>query len=150
MYLHIPHLIEDKTLKWFSIGILKIVDLIRNKIINAAVFEEVKINFYEIKIFKLNLKNKKPKKEDFHSMDYNFKFANDITEQTCVSSLKIVEDEASKYYRVRKKEREREGIFKFFILLFKNVKNQQSSNDNKIQVNIFIHFLFSSYKTLVL
>jgi hypothetical protein len=30
-------------------------------------------------------------------------------------------------------------MFKFFILLFKNVKNQQqSSNDNKIQVNIFI------------
>jgi N-alpha-acetyltransferase 35, NatC auxiliary subunit len=106
LYLHIPHLIEDKTLKWFSIGILKIVDLIRNKIINAAVFEEVKINFYEIKLFKLNLKKKKPKKEDFHSMDYNFKFANDITEQSCVSSLKIVEDEASKYYRVRKKERE--------------------------------------------
>jgi hypothetical protein len=39
-------------------------------------------------------------------MDYNFKFANDITEQSCVSSLKIVEDEASKYYRVRKRERE--------------------------------------------
>jgi hypothetical protein len=48
LYLHIPQLIEDKTLKWFSIGILKIVDLIRNKIINAAVFEEVKINFHQI------------------------------------------------------------------------------------------------------
>jgi hypothetical protein len=30
-------------------------------------------------------------------MDYNSKFANDITEQTCAASLKTVEDEASKY-----------------------------------------------------
>ena len=33
-------------------------------------------------------------------------------------------------------------MFKFFILLFKYVKNQQqSSNDNKIQVNLLIPFI---------
>lgn len=41
IYLHNTDLIEDKLMKWFSIGILKIVDSMRNKIMSACVFEEV-------------------------------------------------------------------------------------------------------------
>ena len=48
-YLHDPNLIEDSFIKWFSIGMLKLVDLIRSKILGASVFEEVKpriLNFF--------------------------------------------------------------------------------------------------------
>lgn len=39
-------------------------------------------------------------KEDFQPMNYNFRLAQDITDQVCNSSLKTVEDEAAKLYRV--------------------------------------------------
>lgn len=41
LYLHDPNLVEDNYLKCFSIAILKITDWMRNKILSAAVYEEV-------------------------------------------------------------------------------------------------------------
>jgi hypothetical protein len=78
VYLHDPSLIKDTYLKYFSIAILKIADGVRNKIINANVFEE----------------------EDFQLMNYNFYFAQDIPENSVASALKACEDESAKYYRV--------------------------------------------------
>ena len=52
-------------------------------------------------------------------MFYNFKFANDVADQTCVSTLKTVEDEASKYYRVRERESEGEKLFIIFYRMLK-------------------------------
>ena len=45
LYFHDPNLIEDSFMKYFTIGMLKIVDWMRGKILNAAVFEEVYFNF---------------------------------------------------------------------------------------------------------
>ena len=45
LYLHNPYIIEDRTLKAFSIVMLKTVDLIRDRVNRASVFEEVWILF---------------------------------------------------------------------------------------------------------
>ena len=45
LYLHDPSLIDDRCLKAFSICMLKIVDLIRDRINRAGVFEEVSVIF---------------------------------------------------------------------------------------------------------
>ena len=41
LYLHDPYIIEDRCLKAFSIGMLKIIDHIRDRVNRASVFEEV-------------------------------------------------------------------------------------------------------------
>jgi len=63
LYLHVVNDIQDKTVKWFCISILKLVASIRSKVMNATVYEEVlmitkrrmkanKIKFFFRKIFK--------------------------------------------------------------------------------------------------
>jgi hypothetical protein len=42
LYFHDPNVLTDAYTKYFSIAMLKIVDSMRNKILTAAVFEEVK------------------------------------------------------------------------------------------------------------
>ena len=46
LYLHNPYIIEDRTLKAFSIVMLKTIDLIRDRVNRASVFEEVRIEVY--------------------------------------------------------------------------------------------------------
>uniref|UniRef100_A0A6I8QKC6 N-alpha-acetyltransferase 35, NatC auxiliary subunit n=1 Tax=Xenopus tropicalis TaxID=8364 RepID=A0A6I8QKC6_XENTR len=58
LYVHNPDLIEDPAMKAFALGILKICDIVREKVNKAAVFEE----------------------EDFQSMTYGFKMANSVTD----------------------------------------------------------------------
>lgn len=58
LYLHDPNLVEDPTLRAFCVCMLKIVDLIRDRINRAGVYEEVSLrldslkkeafNFYEL------------------------------------------------------------------------------------------------------
>jgi hypothetical protein len=78
LYLHDPNLVQDNYVKCFSIAILKITDLMRNKIIAAGVFEE----------------------EDFQLMNYSFKFAYDVSDSNALASLKAAEDSIAKTYRV--------------------------------------------------
>ena len=63
LYLHVVNDIQDKTVKWFCISILKLVASIRSKVMNATVYEEVlmitkrrmkanKIKLFFRKIFK--------------------------------------------------------------------------------------------------
>ncbi|KAK3610213.1 hypothetical protein CHS0354_038852 [Potamilus streckersoni] len=77
LYFHDPHLIEDRCLKAFSLCILKIVDLIRDKVNRASVFEE----------------------EDFQTMTYGFKMAGEVTDMRVTGMMKEVEDEYSKLIR---------------------------------------------------
>jgi hypothetical protein len=81
-------------------------------------------------------------------MDYNFKFANDITTQTCVASLKKVEDEASKYYRVRKRRRERECLnsLYYYLSMLKINNNHQMIIKFKL-IFLFLLFPHSSINT---
>ncbi|XP_041369132.1 N-alpha-acetyltransferase 35, NatC auxiliary subunit-like isoform X2 [Gigantopelta aegis] len=74
LYLHNPHLIEDRYLKAFSICSLRIVDLIRDKINRAGVFEE----------------------EDFQPLSYGFKMAPDMSDARCCGMMKEIEDDLNR------------------------------------------------------
>ncbi|CAN7948671.1 unnamed protein product [Ixodes pacificus] len=74
LYLHKPHMIDDKVMKAFSICILKMVDTIKNFVNKAAVFEE----------------------EDFQPVVYGYKLACDVTEVRAAGMMKEVEEELSR------------------------------------------------------
>ncbi|XP_041041665.1 N-alpha-acetyltransferase 35, NatC auxiliary subunit isoform X2 [Carcharodon carcharias] len=84
LYVHNPDLIEDSAMKAFALGVLKICDIAREKVNKAAVFEE----------------------EDFQSMTYGFKMANNVTDLRVTGMLKDVEDDLQR--RV-KSTRSRQG-----------------------------------------
>lgn len=46
LYLHDPAVIKDEYMKCFSIAILKITELMRNKILSACCYEEVGLVFF--------------------------------------------------------------------------------------------------------
>ncbi|XP_064620991.1 N-alpha-acetyltransferase 35, NatC auxiliary subunit-like [Lineus longissimus] len=71
LYLHNPYEIEDKTIKAFSICTLKLVDIIRDRINRASVYEE----------------------EDFQPMSYGFKMAFDVTDMRATGMMKEVEED---------------------------------------------------------
>lgn len=85
LYLHDPNLIVDRTLRSFSICVLRLVDLIRDRINRASVFEE----------------------EDFQSLAYSFRMAGDVADSQASGSLKEVEEELMK---VIKSTRVRSGV----------------------------------------
>lgn len=85
LYLHNPNIVVDVTLRSFCICILRFVDLIRDRINRAVVFEE----------------------EDFQSLAYSFRMAGEIADSQASCLLKDVEDELSK---VIKNTRARTGI----------------------------------------
>lgn len=74
LYLHKPHMIEDKVMKAFSICILKTVDMVKNFVNRAAVFEE----------------------EDFQPLVYGYKLDCDVTEIRATGMMKEVEEEMSR------------------------------------------------------
>lgn len=78
LYLHKPHLIQDRCIKAFSICIMKLVDIVREFINRAAVFEE----------------------EDFQPFIYGYKLANDISEWETTGMLRQVEDELQRKVKV--------------------------------------------------
>lgn len=77
LYLHNPYIINDRCLKAFSLVMLKIVDVIRERINRAGCFEE----------------------EDFQPMSYGFKMAGDLTETRASGMLKEVEDDLNRKLR---------------------------------------------------
>uniref|UniRef100_A0A8C8JTC9 N-alpha-acetyltransferase 35, NatC auxiliary subunit n=1 Tax=Oncorhynchus tshawytscha TaxID=74940 RepID=A0A8C8JTC9_ONCTS len=80
LYVHNPDLIEDPALKAFTLGILKVCDIAREKVNKAAVFEE----------------------EDFQAMTYGFKMANNVTDLRVTGMLKDVEDELQRKVKVHR------------------------------------------------
>lgn len=85
LYLHDPQVIVDRTLKAFCVCVLRMVDLIRDRINRAGVFEE----------------------EDFQSLAYSFRMAVDVSDNQASAGLKEVEDELTK---VIKNTRARAGV----------------------------------------
>lgn len=82
LYLHNPYIINDRCLKAFSIVMLKIVDVIRERINRAGCFEE----------------------EDFQPMSYGFKMAGDVTETRASGMLKEVEDDLARTIRAARQK----------------------------------------------
>nr|XP_026692258.1 N-alpha-acetyltransferase 35, NatC auxiliary subunit-like [Ciona intestinalis] len=64
LYLHETDLIQDRILKAYCIGVLKLCHLIKEKVFKANVFEE----------------------EDFQTLTYGFKFANSLTQMRVLGS----------------------------------------------------------------
>ncbi|XP_077988706.1 N-alpha-acetyltransferase 35, NatC auxiliary subunit-like [Glandiceps talaboti] len=85
LYLHNPELVEDRCIRSFSLFVLKMVDMVREKVNRALVFEE----------------------EDFQPMTYGFKLATNVSDLRVGGMLKEVEEEYSKRIkstRIRKGE----------------------------------------------
>ena len=78
LYLHSPHIIEDRALKAFTILVLRLVDVVRERISRASVFEE----------------------EDFQAATYGFKMAPDVTDLRALGMMKEVEEEAFRLSKV--------------------------------------------------
>uniref|UniRef100_T1JNY4 Protein MAK10 homolog n=1 Tax=Strigamia maritima TaxID=126957 RepID=T1JNY4_STRMM len=71
LYLHHPNLIEDNCIKAFSTCVLKLVDIIREYISRAGVFEE----------------------EDFQPIIYGYELANDVSDMKVTVMMRDAEDE---------------------------------------------------------
>lgn len=87
LYLHDPCLIHDKTLRSFSICMLKMAGNIRDKILKAAVYEE----------------------EDFQAVSYNFNLDVEAEDGSCMSVLKEVEEKINKNIKTAKAKSMHEG-----------------------------------------
>ncbi|XP_033107561.1 N-alpha-acetyltransferase 35, NatC auxiliary subunit-like [Anneissia japonica] len=74
LYTHNPDIIEDRCIKAFTLAILKMVDIIKDKVIRASVYEE----------------------EDFQPLLYGFQLAPKVTELRVCGMLKEVEEEYNK------------------------------------------------------
>lgn len=74
LYLHQPYQVKDRVMRAFSIFFYKLIDIIKDFINGALVFEE----------------------EDFQPMMYGYKLKPDITETRAVGLLKEVEEELEK------------------------------------------------------
>lgn len=79
LYLHQPAQIIDKPLRTFCYAIYKIIEIIKDCINKAMVFEE----------------------EDFQSATYGYRLQQDITEQKTVAMLKEVEEELHRKSRIK-------------------------------------------------
>ncbi|XP_006607214.1 N-alpha-acetyltransferase 35, NatC auxiliary subunit isoform X2 [Apis dorsata] len=79
LYLHQPSQIVDKPLKTFCYAVYKIIEIIKDCINKALVFEE----------------------EDFQSVTYGYRLQQDITEQKIISMLREVEDELPRKSRIK-------------------------------------------------
>lgn len=84
LYLHNPYIIEDRYLKAFCICMLKIVDIIRDRVNRAGAFEE----------------------EDFQPVTYGFKMAAETSDVRAIGMMKEVEEELN---RIIKNTRSKPG-----------------------------------------
>ncbi|XP_050072834.1 N-alpha-acetyltransferase 35, NatC auxiliary subunit [Anopheles maculipalpis] len=88
LYLHKPNQIECKTIKSFSIGIQKIINLIRNFTVRANVYEE----------------------EDFQHSSFDCNLSAEVTETKAINMLKAAEEELIKKAKDSEDEREKEEL----------------------------------------
>lgn len=77
LYLHKPYLIEDKVMRVFHLAIYKMIDIMKEYIHRAMVFEE----------------------EDFQAMQYGFNLNPNISEQRMTVMLREIEEELAKKVR---------------------------------------------------
>ncbi|KAK6630155.1 hypothetical protein RUM44_005709 [Polyplax serrata] len=82
LYLHRPYQVQDRVMRAFSISFHKLIDIIKDFINGALVFEE----------------------EDFQPMTYGYKLKPDVAETRAVGMLKEVEDDIQKKMRSKSSE----------------------------------------------
>ncbi|KAK9890677.1 hypothetical protein WA026_012029 [Henosepilachna vigintioctopunctata] len=77
LYLHKPYFIEDKIMKVFSLAVYKLVEILKDYIHKAMVYEE----------------------EDFQPMQYGYHLVPDISEQRMTGMLREIEEELARKLR---------------------------------------------------
>ncbi|XP_014293858.1 N-alpha-acetyltransferase 35, NatC auxiliary subunit [Halyomorpha halys] len=77
LYLHNPHVIQDRPLKSFCIAVYKLIDIIKEFVSRGLVFEE----------------------EDFQPMGYGYRLNPDVSEIRTLGMLKEVEEELNRKRR---------------------------------------------------
>lgn len=77
LYLHKTHQVQDKIMKAFAVSIFKIIDVFKEIISKAQVFEE----------------------EDFQTMTYGYKLKPDVPESKAIAMLRDVEEDLQKKIR---------------------------------------------------
>lgn len=100
VYLHQPGQIIDKTLRTFCYAVYKIIEIIRDSINRAIVFEE----------------------EDFQSITYGYKLQQEITEQKTISMLREVEDELNKKSRIKPTNESNENEYNDALALYSRIR----------------------------
>lgn len=82
LYFHRPYKVQDKVMRAFSIFFYKLIEIIKDFINEALVFEE----------------------EDFQPLTYGYKLKPDISDSRAVGLLKEVEDDLQKKLRNKPSE----------------------------------------------
>ncbi|KAG7201584.1 hypothetical protein KM043_004329 [Ampulex compressa] len=100
LYLHQPGEIVDKTLKTFCYAVYKIIEIIKDCINKALVFEE----------------------EDFQNVTYGYRLQQDITEQKAISMLREVEEELHRKSRIRPIDVESEKEYNDGLALYARIR----------------------------
>ncbi|XP_029035765.1 N-alpha-acetyltransferase 35, NatC auxiliary subunit [Osmia bicornis bicornis] len=100
LYLHQPSQIVDKSLKTFCYAVYKIIEIIKDCINKALVFEE----------------------EDFQSVTYGYKLQQDITEQKTISMLREVEEELHRKSRIKPVDVESEKEYNDGLALYARIR----------------------------
>ncbi|XP_069688457.1 N-alpha-acetyltransferase 35, NatC auxiliary subunit isoform X3 [Periplaneta americana] len=100
LYLHKPHHIEDRIMKAFSISIFKIVDVIKDFVNRALVFEE----------------------EDFQPMVYGYRLVPDVSEPRTMGMLKEVEEELHRRTRSKPSDPSSSEEHEDLVALYSRIK----------------------------
>ncbi|KAK0090668.1 hypothetical protein PV325_009411 [Microctonus aethiopoides] len=100
LYLHQPGEIIDKPLKTFCYAVYQIIEVIKNSINRAMVFEE----------------------EDFQSVTYGYRLQQDITESKTISMLKEVEEELHRKSRIKPINEEMEREYNDGLALYARIR----------------------------
>jgi len=140
LYTQQPNRIEDKNLKAFIIVFLKIVDLIKEYINQAAVFEE----------------------EDFQPLVYGFRLASDVPEQKALTAIKESEEDITKEIKNKSSVDATESqelkemnavrvrlrfVRHFFQLLLKFNRKENKESPPNININALIEEILKSTHT---
>ncbi|XP_008554508.1 N-alpha-acetyltransferase 35, NatC auxiliary subunit [Microplitis demolitor] len=100
LYLHQPAYIVDKPLKTFCYAVYQIIEVIKNSINRAMVFEE----------------------EDFQNITYGYKLHLEVTESKTISMLKEVEDELHRKSRIKPVNEETEKEYNDGLALYARIR----------------------------
>lgn len=100
LYLHQPGCIIDKTLKTFCYSVYKIIEIIKETINRAIVFEE----------------------EDFQNITYGYKLQHDITEQKIIAMLREIEEELHKKSRIKPINENNENEYNDGLALYSRIR----------------------------
>ncbi|XP_030757541.1 N-alpha-acetyltransferase 35, NatC auxiliary subunit [Sitophilus oryzae] len=113
LYLHRPYASQDHVLKVFCLAVYKLLDVIKDLLHKALVYEE----------------------EDFQPMQYGFHLNPDISEQRMIGMLREVEEELHRKSRNKQSEPETQAIFARikFIRIFLQVLNTLRKEDQQQQ-----------------